>query len=190
MDQSALLNSLRAPYFSIDGHHWQSYRSVESRQDFATPEVRLINTVVLKNMKRYLIILCAMLAGCASIAHSTEPRIIGRWAFEDDLDEYSGLYVYEFTTSGKILLHDYPAGWKPGDKISTNEFGEWALATTTHPSGERIRLKFRYWHKWGESVFTPENWLKPVSGHKQKQIRLIPIAIVDGVPRGEGIEKN
>ena len=44
-NQSAPPNFLRCTLFLVDGRHCQSYRSLESRQDFSIPEARLISTV-------------------------------------------------------------------------------------------------------------------------------------------------
>ena len=140
-------------------------------------------------MKIYAIIIALLFVGCAHIRTAPQSRIIGDWAFQEDIDEYAGLYVYEFAPSGIIYVHDYPSGWKLADDTPSEEYGRWMPVDRSHPAGEVIALKLRAWEKWAESVFTPENWLKPVSGYKRRSIHLIPIEISGGIPRGEGINK-
>jgi len=43
----------------------------------------------------------------------------GRWSFASDVAEYHGVYVFDFTQSGKLVLEDYAEGFKPGDPPSS-----------------------------------------------------------------------
>ena len=141
------------------------------------------------NMKMWAIIIMLLSAGCAHVSTTPQSRIIGTWAFQDDIDEYAGLYVYEFTPSGRIIIHDYQSGWELGDTIPSEEYGRWKPVDQPNRAGEVIAIRLRAWKYWSESVFTDDNWLKPISGYKRRTTHLIPIEILEGIPRGEGINK-
>jgi hypothetical protein len=149
----------------------------------------LMLVVVPEKMRKTIAILCmAAFVGCSTAPQTPVSPIIGKWVFGEDLDEYAGVNVYEFSASGKIILYDYPAGWKAGDTIGGVVVGQWEPAEMAHREGPTIRLKFKGWSNWGEDVLTKDNWLKPISGYKRRNIKLIPVAIDGGVPHGEGID--
>lgn len=73
-----------------------------------------------------LFLLTYLVAGCLQTARG--PLFPGRWSFASDVAEYHGLYVFDFTPSGKLVLEDYAEGFKPGDPPSSvTQAGQYSL---------------------------------------------------------------
>ena len=57
-----------------------------------------------------ILALCLLLGGGCRGRQEESALFPGRWSYAVDVDEYAGLYIFDFAEDGKLYLEDYPAG--------------------------------------------------------------------------------
>jgi len=114
----------------------------------------------------------------ADISTSNPSRLEGFWAFkEENPIKYSGSYISEFCSDGRIIGHDYKKDWKLGDKIETKEIGWWKADKNV------VWIKYYSWDAPYNYYFTIDNILVPFDDTGDTSWKLLPVKIIDGMPK-------